>query len=144
LERIAQAMDLRCAPRFVDARFARCSRSWCRRREADRQPANIFIDVSQSPSSILSGWLIERLRRSLTKATMRRRSPAFGQLFQPGRRVRRVKASAAIDTNSVTITGILDQWPQHGRVASTMAAWSTCSARPCGERKVMIHPRASA
>src|SRR6266704_2383653 len=72
---------------------------------------NIFIDVSQvSKLDTFGAWLIERLRRSLTQggaeAKIAGLSANYSSLVDE---VRRVKATPALDTNSVTVTGMLDQ-----------------------------------
>src|SRR5258707_13616688 len=71
----------------------------------------IFIDVSQvSKLDTFGAWLIERLRRSLTQggveATIAGLSANYSSLVDE---VRRVKAAPALDTTSVTGTGMLDQ-----------------------------------
>src|SRR4029077_14754131 len=71
---------------------------------------NIFIDVSQvSKLDTFGAWLIERLRRSLThggvEAKIAGLSANYSSLVDE---VRRVKASAAGDTPSVTVMGLLD------------------------------------
>src|SRR6266536_4928626 len=72
---------------------------------------NIFIDVSQvSKLDTFGAWLIERLRRSLTQGGIEAKiaglSANYSSLVDE---VRRVKAAPASDTQSVTITGMLEQ-----------------------------------
>src|SRR5437588_2611949 len=72
---------------------------------------NIFIDVSQvSKLDTFGAWLIERLRRSLTQGGLEPNiaglSANYSSLVDE---VRRVKAAPAVDTNSVSITGMLEQ-----------------------------------
>jgi phospholipid/cholesterol/gamma-HCH transport system permease protein len=72
---------------------------------------NIFIDVSQvSRLDTFGAWLIERLRRSLTRGGMEAQiaglSANYASLVDE---VRRVKDAPKIETSSVTITGMLAQ-----------------------------------
>ncbi|MFL6835852.1 MAG: ABC transporter permease, partial [Bradyrhizobium sp.] len=72
---------------------------------------NIFIDVSQvSKLDTFGAWLIERLRRSLTHGGVEPKiaglSANYSSLVDE---VRRVKAAPAVETNSVSISGMLDQ-----------------------------------
>ena len=72
---------------------------------------NIFIDVSQvTKLDTFGAWLIERLRRSLTQGGVEAKiaglSANYSSLVDE---VRRVKAAPAVDSHSVTITGMLDQ-----------------------------------
>src|SRR3954447_18091476 len=72
---------------------------------------NIFIDVSQvSKLDTFGAWLIERLRRSLThggvEAKIAGLSANYSSLVDE---VRRVKAAPAVEINSVSISGMLDQ-----------------------------------
>ena len=72
---------------------------------------NIFIDVSQvSKLDTFGAWLIERLRRSLTQGGIEAKSAGLSANYSSlVDEVRRVKAAPASDTQSVTITGMLDQ-----------------------------------
>nr|HEV8010680.1 ABC transporter permease [Bradyrhizobium sp.] len=113
LERIAQGNGLAlCAAGSWTARFAPVLEKMVADAEklTGSRP-NIFIDVSQvSKLDTFGAWLIERLRRSLTQGDNETKiaglSANYSSLVDE---VRRVKAVPAIDTNSVTITGILDQ-----------------------------------
>jgi phospholipid/cholesterol/gamma-HCH transport system permease protein len=72
---------------------------------------NIFIDVSQiSRLDTFGAWLIERLRRSLTRGGIEAQiaglSDNYASLVDE---VRRVKDAPKLETSSVTITGILAQ-----------------------------------
>src|ERR1700681_2278037 len=113
LERIAQGNGLAlCATGSWTARFAPV----LERMVADAEKLtgsrpDIFIDVSQvSKLDTFGAWLIERLRRSLTQggveATIAGLSANYSSLVDE---VRRVKAAPALDTTSVTVTGVLDQ-----------------------------------
>src|ERR1700722_4033827 len=113
LERIARGNGLAlCAAGTWTARFAPV----LERMVADAETLtgsrpNIFIDVSQvSKLDTFGAWLIERLRRSLTQGGVEAKlaglSANYASLVDE---VRRVKATPALDTRSVTLTGILDQ-----------------------------------
>jgi len=104
LERIAQGNGLAlCAAGSWTARYAPV----LERMVADAEKLtgsrpNIFIDVSQvSKLDTFGAWLIERLRRSLTQGGVEAKiaglSANYSSLVDE---VRRVKASAAIDTGS--------------------------------------------
>jgi phospholipid/cholesterol/gamma-HCH transport system permease protein len=72
---------------------------------------NIFIDVSQvSRLDTFGAWLIERLRRSLTRGGIEAQiaglSANYASLVDE---VRRVKDAPKIEASSVTITGMLAQ-----------------------------------
>src|SRR5438874_10593270 len=72
---------------------------------------NIFIDVSQvSKLDTFGAWLIERLRRSLTQGDAEAKiaglSANYSSLVDE---VRRVNAAPAVETGSVSITGMLEQ-----------------------------------
>src|SRR5438445_9694162 len=72
---------------------------------------NIFIDVSQvSKLDTFGAWLIERLRRSLTRGGVEAQiaglSANYSSLVDE---VRRVKAEPIVETDQVTITGMLEQ-----------------------------------
>src|ERR1700719_4640136 len=72
---------------------------------------NIFIDVSQvSKLDTFGAWLIERLRRSLTQGGVEAKIAGLSANYSSlVNEVRRVKATSAVDSTSVTITGMLDQ-----------------------------------
>jgi phospholipid/cholesterol/gamma-HCH transport system permease protein len=113
LERIAQGSGLAlCAAGSWTARFAPVLEQMVADAEklTGSRP-DIFIDVSQvSKLDTFGAWLIERLRRSLAHGGVEARiaglSANYSSLVDE---VRRVKASAVIDTTSVTISGVLDQ-----------------------------------
>src|SRR5947208_5668393 len=72
---------------------------------------NIFIDVSQvAKLDTFGAWLIERLRRSLTQGGVETQiaglSANYSSLVDE---VRRVKAEPIVETDRVTITGMLEQ-----------------------------------
>ncbi|MBB4361603.1 phospholipid/cholesterol/gamma-HCH transport system permease protein [Bradyrhizobium sp. CIR18] len=108
-------------------------------------PQSIFIDVSEvAKLDTFGAWLIERLRRSLTKGTVEAQiaglSANYSSLVDE---VRRVRATAVVDGGTVTITGMLEQIGRTvagigGTVAglvdmlgAVLAAWL----------RVLIHPR---
>src|ERR1700693_5528083 len=113
LERIARGNGLAlCAAGSWTARFAPDLEQIVADAEklAGSRP-NIFIDVSQvSKLDTFGAWLIERLRRSLTQGGVEAKiaglSANYSSLVDE---VRRVKATAVVDTTSMTITGMLDQ-----------------------------------
>ena len=113
LERIAQGNGLAlCAAGPWTARFAPdLERIVAEAEKLAGSRPNIFIDVSQvSKLDTFGAWLIERLRRSLTQGGVEAKiaglSANYSSLVDE---VRRVKASPALETSSVTITGMLDQ-----------------------------------
>ncbi|MBB4392612.1 ABC transporter permease [Bradyrhizobium sp. ERR14] len=106
---------------------------------------SIFIDVSEvAKLDTFGAWLIERLRRSLTKGSVEAQiaglSANYSSLVDE---VRRVRATAVVDGGTVTITGMLEQIGRTvagigGTVAglvdmlgAVLAAWF----------RVLIHPR---
>jgi phospholipid/cholesterol/gamma-HCH transport system permease protein len=146
LERIAQGNGLAlCAAGSWTARFAPV----LERMVADAEKLtgsrpNIFIDVSQvSKLDTFGAWLIERLRRSLTQgdheAQIAGLSADYSSLVDE---VRRVKATPAIDTNSVTITGILDQVGRSmaGVGATLLGLVDMLGAVLAASARVLIHP----
>jgi phospholipid/cholesterol/gamma-HCH transport system permease protein len=113
LERIARGNALAlCATGAWTARFA----PMLERIVADAEKLggtrpNIFIDASQvSKLDTFGAWLIERLRRSLTQGGVEGEiaglSANYSSLVDE---VRRVKAEPIVDTDRVTITGMLEQ-----------------------------------
>src|SRR2546429_9009106 len=113
LERIARGNALAlCATGSWTARFAPV----LERMVADAEKLggtrpNIFIDVSQvSKLDTFGAWLIERLRRSLTRGGIEAQiaglSANYSSLVDE---VRRVKAEPIVETDRVTITGMLEQ-----------------------------------
>jgi phospholipid/cholesterol/gamma-HCH transport system permease protein len=113
LERIAQGNGLAlCAAGSWTAPFAPLLEAIVADAErlAGSRP-NIFIDVSQvSRLDTFGAWLIERLRRSLTRGGVEAKiaglSANYASLVDE---VRRVKDAPAIETTRMTITGILAQ-----------------------------------
>ncbi len=106
---------------------------------------NIFIDVSQvSKLDTFGAWLIERLRRSLTQGGIEAKiaglSANYSSLVDE---VRRVKAAPASDTQSVTITGMLDQVGRSmvGIGATIVGLIDMLGAVLAASGRVMIHPR---
>jgi len=106
---------------------------------------NIFIDVSQiSRLDTFGAWLIERLRRSLTRGGIEAQiaglSANYASLVDE---VRRVKDAPKVESSSVTITGMLAQ------VGSSVASVSETfiglidmlGAVLAASARVFIHPR---
>jgi phospholipid/cholesterol/gamma-HCH transport system permease protein len=147
LERIAQGNALAlCATGTWTARFAPVLERIVADAEklAGSRP-NIFIDVSEvSKLDTFGAWLIERLRRSLTQGNVEAQiaglSANYSSLVDE---VRRVKASPAIETNSVTIAGMLEQIGRGvAGVAGTMAGLvDMLGAVLAAGGRVLIHPR---
>jgi phospholipid/cholesterol/gamma-HCH transport system permease protein len=113
LERIARGNALAlCAAGAWTARFAPVlERMVAEAEKLGGTTPNIFIDVSQvSKLDTFGAWLIERLRRSLTRGGIETQiaglSANYASLVDE---VRRVKAEPAVDSNPVTITGMLEQ-----------------------------------
>src|SRR3982750_4550983 len=113
LERIARGNALAlCATGAWTARFA----PMLERIVADAEKLggtrpNIFIDASQvSKLDTFGAWLIERLRRSLAQGGVEGEiaglSANYSSLVDE---VRRVKAEPIVETDRVTITGMLEQ-----------------------------------
>src|SRR4029450_639682 len=113
LERIARGNALAlCATGSWTARFAPV----LERMVADAEKLggtrpNIFIDASQvSKLDTFGAWLIERLRRSLTRGGVE--GEIAGLSANSSSRVDevpRVKAEPIVETDRVTITGMLEQ-----------------------------------
>jgi phospholipid/cholesterol/gamma-HCH transport system permease protein len=106
---------------------------------------NIFIDVSQiSRLDTFGAWLIERLRRSLTRGGIEAQiaglSANYASLVDE---VRRVNDAPKVETSSVTIIGILAQ------VGSSVASISETfiglidmlGAVLAASARVFVHPR---
>ncbi|MDA9441554.1 ABC transporter permease [Bradyrhizobium sp. CCBAU 51745] len=113
LERIAKGNALAlCATGTWTASFAPA----LERMVADAEklagsPQNIFIDVSEvAKLDTFGAWLIERLRRSLTKGAVEAQiaglSANYSSLVDE---VRRVRATPVVETSAITITGMLEQ-----------------------------------
>ncbi|MCK1359111.1 ABC transporter permease [Bradyrhizobium sp. 199] len=147
LERIAKGKALAlCATGTWTASFAPV----LERMVADAEklaggPQSIFIDVSEvAKLDTFGAWLIERLRRSLTKGPVEAQiaglSANYSSLVDE---VRRVRAGAVVEGGTVTITGMLEQIGRTvagvgGTIAglvdmlgAVLAAWF----------RVLIHPR---
>ena len=113
LERIARGNGLAlCAAGSWTARFAPDLEALVSEAEklTGSRP-NIFIDASQvAKLDTFGAWLIERLRRSLTRngveAQIAGLSANYSSLVDE---VRRVKADPIVDGDRVTITGMLEQ-----------------------------------
>ncbi|RXH12043.1 ABC transporter permease [Bradyrhizobium guangzhouense] len=113
LERIAKGNALAlCATGTWTASFAPA----LERMVADAEklagsPQNIFIDVSEvAKLDTFGAWLIERLRRSLTKGAVEAQiaglSANYSSLVDE---VRRVRATPVVESSAITITGMLEQ-----------------------------------
>jgi len=147
LERIAKGSALAlCATGTWTASFAPV----LERMVADAEklaggPQSIFIDVSEvAKLDTFGAWLIERLRRNLTKGPVEAQiaglSANYSSLVDE---VRRVRATAVADSSAITISGMLEQIGRAvagvgGTIAglvdmlgAVLAAWF----------RVLIHPR---
>lgn len=108
-------------------------------------PQSIFIDVSEvAKLDTFGAWLIERLRRSLTKGPVEAQiaglSANYSSLVDE---VRRVRATPVVDGSTITIIGMLEQigWAVAG-VAGTMAGLvDMLGAVLAAGFRVLIHPR---
>ncbi len=147
LERIAKGNALAlCATGTWTARFAPV----LERMVADAEKLaggsqSIFIDVSEvAKLDTFGAWLIERLRRSLTQGAVEAQiaglSANYSSLVDE---VRRVRATPVIDTNAVTITGMLEQIGRAvAGVAGTIAGLiDMLGAVLAAGGRVLIHPR---
>ena len=106
---------------------------------------NILIDVSEvSKLDTFGAWLIERLRRSLTQgnveAPIAGLSASYSSLVDE---VRHVKATPVIETDAVTITGMLEQIGRGvAGVAGTMIGLTDMlGAVLAASGRVLLHPR---
>jgi phospholipid/cholesterol/gamma-HCH transport system permease protein len=113
LERIARGNGLAlCATGSWTARFApTLERMVAEAEKLGGKAPGIVIDASQvSKLDTFGAWLIERLRRSLTQGGVETEisglSDNYASLVDE---VRRVKAGPAVETDRVTITGMLEQ-----------------------------------
>jgi phospholipid/cholesterol/gamma-HCH transport system permease protein len=113
LERIAQGNGLAlCAAGSWTARYAPVlERIVTDAEKLTGSRPNIFIDVSQvSKLDTFGAWLIERLRRSLTQGGIEAKiaglSANYSSLVDE---VREVKTAPPVDSEPVTITGMLEQ-----------------------------------
>ncbi|PJG51029.1 ABC transporter permease [Bradyrhizobium forestalis] len=147
LERIAKGNALAlCATGTWTASFAPV----LERMVADAEklaggPQNIFIDVSEvAKLDTFGAWLIERLRRSLTKGPVEAQiaglSANYSSLVDE---VRRVRATAVVDSSPITITGMLEQIGRAvAGVAGTVAGLvDMLGAVLAAGFRVLIHPR---
>lgn len=147
LERIAKGNALAlCATGTWTASFAPV----LERMVADAEklaggPQSIFIDVSEvAKLDTFGAWLIERLRRSLTKGPVEAQiaglSANYSSLVDE---VRRVRATAVVDSGTITITGMLEQI---GRTVAGVGGTVTGLVDMLGAVlaagfRVLIHPR---
>ncbi|MDH6261861.1 ABC transporter permease [Bradyrhizobium sp. BR13661] len=147
LERIAKGNALAlCATGTWTASFAPA----LERMVADAEklagsPQNIFIDVSEvAKLDTFGAWLIERLRRSLTKGTVEAQiaglSANYSSLVDE---VRRVRATPVIDSSTITISGMLEQIGRAvAGVGGTFAGLiDMLGAVLAAGGHVLIHPR---
>lgn len=147
LERIAKGNALAlCATGTWTASFAPV----LERMVADAEklaggPQSIFIDVSEvAKLDTFGAWLIERLRRSLTKGPVEAQiaglSANYSGLVDE---VRRVRATAVVDNGTITITGMLEQIGRSvAGVGGTVAGLvDMLGAVLAAGFRVLIHPR---
>ncbi|MBR1090904.1 ABC transporter permease [Bradyrhizobium manausense] len=147
LERIAKGNALAlCATGTWTASFAPV----LERMVADAEklagsPQNIFIDVSEvAKLDTFGAWLIERLRRSLTKGTVEAQiaglSANYSSLVDE---VRRVRATPVVDGSTITISGMLEQIGRAvAGVGGTFAGLiDMLGAVLAAGGHVLIHPR---
>jgi phospholipid/cholesterol/gamma-HCH transport system permease protein len=147
LERIAKGNALAlCATGTWTASFAPV----LERMVADAEklaggPQSIFIDVSEvAKLDTFGAWLIERLRRSLTKGAVEAQiaglSANYASLVDE---VRRVRATPVVETSAVTITGMLEQIGRAvAGVGGTIAGLvDMLGAVLAAAAHVLIHPR---
>lgn len=147
LERIAKGNALAlCATGTWTASFAPV----LERMVADAEklaggPQSIFIDVSEvARLDTFGAWLIERLRRSLTQGAVEAQiaglSANYSSLVDE---VRRVRATAVVDSSPITITGMLEQIGRAvAGVGGTVAGLvDMLGAVLAAAFRVLIHPR---
>jgi phospholipid/cholesterol/gamma-HCH transport system permease protein len=147
LERIAKGNALAlCATGTWTASFAPV----LERMVADAEklaggPQSIFIDVSEvAKLDTFGAWLIERLRRSLTQGAVEAQiaglSANYSSLVDE---VRRVRATAVVDTSTITITGMLEQIGRAvAGVGGTVAGLiDMLGAVLAAGGRALIHPR---
>lgn len=147
LERIAKGNALAlCATGTWTASFAPV----LERMVADAEklaggPQSIFIDVSEvARLDTFGAWLIERLRRSLTQGAVEAQiaglSANYSSLVDE---VRRVSATAVVDSSPITITGMLEQIGRAvAGVGGTVAGLvDMLGAVLAAAFRVLIHPR---
>ncbi|MCA1413862.1 ABC transporter permease [Bradyrhizobium sp. NBAIM20] len=147
LERIAKGNALAlCATGTWTASFAPVLERMVADAEklADTQQS-IFIDVSEvAKLDTFGAWLIERLRRSLTKGPVEAQiaglSANYSSLVDE---VRRVRGAAVVDSDPITISGMLEQIGRTvAGVAGTVAGLvDMLGAVLAAWFRVLIHPR---
>ena len=147
LERITRGNALAlCATGAWTAVFApRLERLVADAERLASSPSEISIDVSQvSRLDTFGAWLIERLRRSLTRGEMETKiaglSVNYASLVEE---VRRVKAAPDTETTTVTISGML---AQIGKTVAGISGTVTglidmFGALLVATGRVLIHPR---
>jgi len=147
LERITRGNALAlCATGAWTAVFApRLERLVADAERLASSPSEISIDVSQvSRLDTFGAWLIERLRRSLTRGGMETKiaglSVNYASLVEE---VRRVKAAPDTETTTVTISGML---AQIGKTVAGISGTVTglidmFGALLVATGRVLIHPR---
>lgn len=108
-------------------------------------PQSIFIDVSEvARLDTFGAWLIERLRRSLTQGAVEAQiaglSANYSSLVDE---VRRVRATAVVDSSPITITSMLEQIGRAvAGVGGTVAGLvDMLGAVLAAAFRVLIHPR---
>lgn len=106
---------------------------------------SIFIDVSEvAKLDTFGAWLIERLRRSLTKGPVEAQiaglSANYSSLVDE---VRRVRATPVVDGGTITIAGMLEQIGRTvAGIAGTVAGLvDMLGAVLAAGFRVLIHPR---
>jgi phospholipid/cholesterol/gamma-HCH transport system permease protein len=147
LERIAKGNALAlCATGTWTASFAPV----LERMVADAEklaggPQSIFIDVSEvAKLDTFGAWLIERLRRSLTQGAVEAQiaglSANYSSLVDE---VRRVRATAVVETSAITITGMLEQIGRAvAGVGGTVAGLvDMLGAVLAAGARTLVHPR---
>ncbi|WP_439403102.1 MlaE family ABC transporter permease [Bradyrhizobium sp. DASA03068] len=147
LERIAKGNALAlCATGTWTASFAPVlERMVTEAEKLAGTPQSIFIDVSEvAKLDTFGAWLIERLRRSLTKGPVEAQiaglSANYSSLVDE---VRRVRAAAVVDSNPITISGMLEQIGRAvAGVAGTVAGLvDMLGAVLAAWFRVLSHPR---
>ncbi|UWU90536.1 ABC transporter permease [Bradyrhizobium sp. CB1015] len=147
LERIARGNALAlCATGTWTASFAPVlERMVTEAEKLAGTPQSIFIDVSEvAKLDTFGAWLIERLRRSLTKGPVEAQiaglSANYSSLVDE---VRRVRATAVVDSNPITISGMLEQIGRAvAGVAGTVAGLvDMLGAVLAAWFRVLFHPR---
>ena len=147
LERITRGNALAlCATGAWTAVFApRLERLVADAERLASSPSEISIDVSQvSRLDTFGAWLIERLRRSLTRGGMETKiaglSVNYASLVEE---VRRVKAAPDTETTTVTISGMLAQIGKTvAGISGTVAGLiDMFGALLVATGRVLIHPR---